>query len=105
VAGCALSTQGKHTLRTLSLNGGGTIVEKLSAWDDAKMRYSYTILSGPLPVAKYHSTISVHAGKKGTVIRWVGKFDAKGAPDDKAAEAIAGVYSGGLDALAKKLGS
>jgi hypothetical protein len=105
VAGCALSKEGKKTLRTLSLNGGGTIVEKMTGWDDAKMHYSYVILSGPLPVANYRSTLSVHAGKKGTVIRWVGKFDAKDAPDEKAAEAIAGVYDGGLASLAKKLGS
>ena len=104
VAGCALTKEGKKTLRTLSLNGGGTIVERMTRWDDAKMRYSYIILSGPLPVANYHSTLSVHAGRKGTVIRWSGTFDAKDAPDDKATEAIAGVYDSGLAALVKKLG-
>ena len=39
----------------------------------------------------------------GSTLVWTGKFDAKGAEDDKAAEAIGGVYQGGLDALAAKL--
>jgi Polyketide cyclase / dehydrase and lipid transport len=41
VAGCVLSEQDGAKLRTLSLNGGGTIVEKLTAFDDGQMRYSY----------------------------------------------------------------
>jgi hypothetical protein len=105
IAKCELLKQGNATLRTLSLNGGGTIVEKLLTWDDAHHKYSYSIVSGPLPVTKYRSTISVKAGKKGTVIDWVGRFDAKGASDDQAKQAVDGVYTGGLTALAKKLAS
>jgi hypothetical protein len=54
---CALSADGKT--RTLSLRGGGTIVEKLEKRDDATHSYSYSIVEGPLPVANYTSTISV----------------------------------------------
>jgi hypothetical protein len=54
---CALSADGKT--RTLSLKGGGSIVEKLEKRDDAQHSYSYSIVEGPLPVANYMSTISV----------------------------------------------
>ena len=94
---CVLSADGKQ--RTLSLKGGGTIVETLENWDDAKHSYSYTIVSGPLPVANYHSTISVTADPKGSALKWIGKYDAKGAPDADAKKAIDGVYESGAKAL------
>jgi len=103
VAKCELSQKGHDMLRTLSLNGGGTILEKQLGRNDAKMKYSYSIVESPLPVDHYKSTISVKKAKGGSTITWVGHFDAKGAPDEKAAEVIAGVYDGGLASLQKKL--
>jgi hypothetical protein len=94
---CVLSADGKQ--RTLSLKGGGTIVETLENWDDAKHSYSYTIVSGPLPVANYHSTISVTADPKGSALKWMGTYDAKGAPDADAKKAIDGVYESGAKSL------
>ena len=44
---CALSTDGKQC--TLSLRGGGTLVEALETVDNATQTYTYTILSGPCP--------------------------------------------------------
>src|SRR3546814_6861624 len=41
------------TLRKLSLVGGGTIEEKLEKIDDKERRYTYSIVSGPLPVTNY----------------------------------------------------
>jgi hypothetical protein len=94
---CVLSPDGKQ--RTLSLRGGGTLVEALESVDNASHTYTYTILSGPLPVANYHSTISVSPDPKGSSIKWVGKYDAKGAPDADAKKVIDGIYEGGEKAL------
>ena len=94
---CVLSADGKQ--RTLSLKGGGTIVEALENWDNANHSYKYTILSGPLPVANYHSTISVTGDAKGSALKWTGTYDAKGAPDADAKKAIDGVYESGAKAL------
>jgi hypothetical protein len=94
---CALSADGKQ--RTLSLKGGGTIVEALENLDDANHTYSYTIISGPLPVTNYHSTISVSADPKGSVLKWAGKYDAKGASDADAKKVIDGIYEAGEKAL------
>ena len=96
---CVLSTDGKE--RTLSLKGGGTIVEKLEKRDDAAHSYTYSIVSGPLPVTNYMSTISVAAAGAGSTITWSGKYDAKGASDADAKKAIDGVYQGGIDQLVK----
>ncbi|PKU24152.1 SRPBCC family protein [Telmatospirillum siberiense] len=103
VAKCELSRRDGITYRTLSLNGGGTLVEKLLSWDAAHRRYSYGIVDGPLPVAGYRSTISVRRGAHGAIITWGGTFSAKGVPDDKAKAVIAEIYTGGLDSLAGKL--
>jgi hypothetical protein len=94
---CVLSADGKQ--RTLSLKGGGTIVEALENWDNANHSYKYTILSGPLPVANYHSTISVTGDAKGSALKWTGTYDAKDAPDVDAKKAIDGVYEAGAKVL------
>ena len=94
---CVLSADGKQ--RTLSLKGGGTIVEALENLDDAGHAYTYTILSGPLPVANYHSTISVSPDPKGSSLKWVGTYDAKGASDADAKKVIDGIYESGEKSL------
>jgi Polyketide cyclase / dehydrase and lipid transport len=94
---CELSADGR--MRTLSLKGGGTIVEALMKTDPAGRSYTYAIVSGPLPVANYTSTISVAADGAGSTVTWVGKYDAKGASDTESMKAIDGVYESGLKAL------
>ncbi len=94
---CALSADGKQ--RTLSLKGGGTVVETLENWNDASRSYTYTIVSGPLPVANYHSTISVATDPKGSALTWKGTFDAHGASDADAKKTMDGVYEAGAKAL------
>jgi hypothetical protein len=94
---CVLSADGEQ--RTLSLKGGGTVVEALESWDDANRSYTYTILSGPLPVANYHSTISVADDPKGSALKWMGTYDAKGASDADAKKTMDGVYEAGAKVL------
>jgi hypothetical protein len=94
---CELSANGKT--RTLSLKGGGTIVEALVKMDAAGRSYTYSIVSGPLPVANYTSTIAVSADGAGSVVNWSGKYDAKGASDADAQKVIQGIYDAGLKAL------
>ena len=96
---CELSADKKT--RTLSLKGGGTIVETLEKLDFKNRSYTYTIASGPLPVDNYHSTISVAGDGKGSTVTWTGKYDAKGAPDADAQKTIQGIYDAGLASLTK----
>ncbi|HXZ15822.1 MAG TPA: SRPBCC family protein [Roseiarcus sp.] len=97
---CTLSDDGK--VRTLKTPEGGVVVERLDNRDDAARTYSYTILeAGPLPVANYHSTISVQPAGVGSSVVWNGKYDAKGASDEDAKKAIDGIYKTGADNLTK----
>ena len=100
IAKCELSADKKE--RTLTLKGGGTIVEQLVSWSDKTHSYTYKIVSSPLPVENYVSTIHVAAAKSGSgsVISWRGKYTAKGASDADAKKTIDGVYGAGLTSLA-----
>lgn len=98
------------SVRTLKLQGGGTLTETLEAWDDAKMRYSYRAKDGgALPVTNYTSTISVRDDGGKALVEWRGAF-YRGHPnndpppelnDDAAVRAITGVYRSGLANLKK----
>jgi mxaD protein len=96
--------------RLLTLKGGGTIKEKLLAFNPAGRSFKYAIVEGVLPVSDYTSTLTVKsAGKNQTSVTWTGHFKRKNLGDnpaenenDKTAvDTIGGVYQGGLDNLKK----
>ncbi len=96
--------------RTLTLKGGGNVLEELEEHDDAKMVLKYRMKEGVLPVSNYASTLSVKATDDGkSVVEWRGAFyrsypnnDPPPDQNDEAAEkAITGVYKSGLENLKK----
>ena len=99
--------------RLLTLKDGGTIKEKLLAFDAKDHSYKYAILEGVLPVSEYTSTISVTAaGKDKSTVTWSGSFKRKdhaekpaaNADDATATKTMSGVYEAGLDNLKKMMG-
>jgi hypothetical protein len=104
IAKCEISEKDGATYRTLTLKGGGEVYEKKLAWDDAGRAYTYAIERSPLPVADdYTATMAVVPNGSGATINWTAHFTAKGAPDDKAAETIGGIFDGGLASLKTEL--
>ena len=94
------------TVRTLSLAGGGSIVERLESVDDKERAYTYSTLSGPLPVADYVATLRVREndGRQGCTIQWSSEFTPSGAAESDAVAAILGVYEAGFESLKKMFG-
>ena len=90
--------------RTLSLAGGGTIVEKLERIDEGARTYSYSIVESPLPVSNYKSTIKVSGEGSNSTIEWSSEFDTPGGVEQDAINAIQGVYQAGFDNLKKMFG-
>ena len=96
--------------RTLTLKGGGTLVENLESWSDADRKFSYRMKSpGPVPVSNYSSTLSVKPGETAgsSVVEWRGAF-YRGFPnndpppdqnDEAAVKAVTGIYQAGLGSL------
>ncbi len=99
---CEISKKDGATYRTLFLKGGGTILEKQTAWDNKGKSYSYTIEESPLPVANYKATISVAPKGSGSEVIWISNFNAKGADDAKAGSTIGGIFDAGLSSIAAK---
>jgi mxaD protein len=97
-------------VRLLTLKGGGTIKEKLLAFDAAHHSFKYSIVESVLPVSDYTSTFAVKSlGKGKSSVTWSGRFKRKNTgdnPGDKendktAIDTIDGVYQSGLDNLKK----
>lgn len=101
-----LKSKDGDTLRKLSLVGGGTIEEKLEKIDDKERRYTYSIVSGPLPVSNYTATLKVREAETGTgcTVEWSSEFEAKGTPEGDAIAAIRGIYEAGFENLKKMFG-
>jgi len=99
-------------VRLLTLKGGGTIKEKLLAFDASGHRFRYSIVEGVIPVTHYTSSLVVTSlADNKTLVTWSGRFKRKNVGDnpadnenDKTAvDTITGVYKGGLDNLKKML--
>lgn len=106
-----VETKGKDTLRTLTLQDGGIINEKLQHKKDADMELKYEIVGGVAPVSSYTSRINVKdLGNGETEVRWFGRYYRKyvlnppipeGEDDETAKKTIDGIYKDGLANLKK----
>ena len=80
-------------------------MEKLEKAKEDGQSYSYSIVESPLPVANYNATIKVtEAEGGGCTIEWSSEFEAEGAPEIDATEAIEGIYQACFDNLRKMFG-
>ena len=83
--------------RHLVLHNDAVIVEEETARDDAGMSYSYRIVSGPLPVSEYQSSITVTAvSDSQSTVTWSSTFNAE---TSEATSTIREVYKSGLNNL------
>jgi Polyketide cyclase / dehydrase and lipid transport len=91
-------------VRAITLKDGPTFTEELTAYNDAKMMYSYKIIESPLPLDKYTSTMTVTPKGNGSVLTWVGNYITKagsGKTDADSQGLIDGAYQAGLDNVKK----
>jgi len=101
VASAAISLADGRERRTLTLTDGATLVEDRIDDGGDRFAYEYQISEGPLPVANYTSSFSVEPHGMGSKITWRGVFNADGTENGDAEAIIAGVYEGGLNAIAE----
>ena len=77
----------------------GTIIERLDEYDAARKRYSYSIINDdcPLPFADYSAILQLNETDKGaTEVVWIGTFEARNAPEEKAAKLARTLYSNAI---------
>lgn len=93
--------EGLGATRSALLENGAQIIEQLQAVDQQARRYTYSMLSGPLPVANYQASLQAQdaEGGVGCDIVWSAEFDADGAPKLPVIDAVNGIFQAGLDNL------
>src|SRR5664279_213478 len=76
IESCFLSEDGKQ--RTVVFFGGiGKGAATLENWDDSKRSYTYASVSGLLPTANHHTTVSVTGTANGSALTLTAIYDAK----------------------------
>jgi hypothetical protein len=105
IASSAMEGSGVGALRTLRVEDGGTVVERLESLNEQARTLSYSIVEAPLPVAGYVSTMQIRAiaGDR-CELTWSSVFEPKGVSEAKAGKLMESIYSLGFDGLKKLLG-
>ncbi|HHR6029778.1 TPA: SRPBCC family protein [Providencia alcalifaciens] len=88
-------------VRSLTTSDGGTVIERLEAFDHTGKNYSYSIIQAPFPVINYLSNISVHETENKHVshVEWTGRFTPVNVSDEEAVKLFTGIYQDGLETL------
>jgi len=88
-------------VRRLVNSDGDVIVERLEAFNDKELYYTYSIMEAPFPVTDYQSTIRVRklSGGKTSLVEWSGSFTPVGVSDEEVINLFHGIYKDGLKAL------
>ena len=106
VKSCEESKEGDDTYRTLTLQDGGKIKEKLL--DRSGVAYRYVIVESPLPVKNYEAQFSVVPDDDDldeVNIVWAATYDAADGKDDKEArKTIDGIFKDGIANIEKLIG-
>ncbi len=103
IAKCEESKDGDTELRTLTLQDGGVIKEKLI--DRGSTSYKYEILESPLPVKNYTAQFSVTPDDDDLDeinVVWSATYDANGVEDKEARKVIDGIFKDGIDSIKGK---
>lgn len=106
VKSCEEVKDGDDLYRTLTLQDGGVIKEKLL--DTSAVSYRYAIIESPLPVKNYEAQFSIVPDDDDldeVNIVWAATYDAADGKDDRdARKTIDGIFKDGIDNIEKTLG-
>jgi hypothetical protein len=107
VKSCEESKEGDDTYRTLTLQDGATIKEKLL--DRSGVSYRYAIVESPLPVKNYEAQFSVvpdDDDEDEVNVVWAATYDAADGKDDaEARKTIDGIFKDGIASIETMIGA
>ena len=99
---CVQEGEGIGALRTLTLDDGRQVVDRLDAHGNDF--YSYSIVSSPFPVTSYAATMSVAAVDVGTSkLTWRGEIEPDGISGEQAVEMFEAMYRYGVGLMEKQI--
>ncbi len=99
---CIQEGDGVGAIRTLTLEDGGKILDRLEAQEP--YRYSYSIISSPLPFKSYRATMAVEPiDSRSSRFTWTGEFEPKGMTDDEGIAFTTRMYKMGIGLMQRTL--
>ncbi len=102
---CEEDREGTQVVRKLDVGAETLVVERLEDTDDEAMAYTYSLVSGPLPVRDYQATLQVVADDETScTLHWSSAFEPDGVSKSEAVAALQAIYRAGLDHLRFKIG-
>lgn len=100
---CVAEGDGIGGLRTLTVQDGRVVVDRLEALGD--LYYSYSIVRSPLPVKFYRATMSVAPLTEDIcTFTWSGVFEPQGISEAEALAFFEGVYRSGIAMMNRTFG-
>lgn len=103
---CEETKEGDDVYRTLTLQDGATIKEKLL--DQSGVSYRYAIVESPLPVKNYEAQFSIVPDDDDldeVNVVWAATYDAADGKEDKEARStIDGIFKDGIASIEKIIG-
>lgn len=105
VVNVTVEGQGVGAVRKLTFEDGMHIEERLESLDEKNRSLSYSIVSSPLPIDNYLSTMTVReVGSHEAEVQWSSTFNATGTTEDEAEAMVEGVYRSGFEGLKRLFG-
>lgn len=103
VTNCTSAGSGTGAVRTLTLEDGSKVKEKLDSLDHDKRTLTYSILESPMPINSYTGTMQVRHQEDGqSEFTWSSTFEAAEGTEDDMQSALKGLYSQGVEGLQNK---
>ena len=99
---CTHTGEGIGSLRTLTLEDGRQIVDRLDA--EGSDFYTYSIVSSPFPIKSYSATMSVTSvDKRASELIWRGTIEPDGMTDEEVAALLEDIYRHGVGLMEKQI--
>ena len=99
---CTSDGNGVEAVRTLTLQDGTEVNEKLETLDEQNHTLTYSIVSSPLPIENYTGTMKIRkTDKNAPEFTWSSTFEAKNNATDEMKETLEGLYQLGVEGLQK----
>lgn len=89
--------------RRLHLADGSEFVERLEQHDDENRRYTYSIVTSPLPLTDYRATLQVLREGTQSTLEWTSTFSPANATAAELTKVIEAFYESGFSNLRRLL--
>lgn len=97
---CKSDGSGVGAIRTLILQDGSTVKEKLESLNNTEHTLSYSIVESVMPIKNYIGTMTVNElGENRSEFTWSSEFRAENGQEQEMIEALEGLYGLGVEGL------